>query len=200
MNLRFKIFLIIILISNATLAFGGELYEEYLKSKNPPAKSAEETQYYNQKFADLKIEKSAEGFIKAIKKGDIEVVKLFLDAGIDPNVNYYNAYPIYYAVKANRADIVSLLLERGAHAGIGFEAPVLWALKNKNDNMAKLLIENGAKINYTDYLTGKTLIYYAVKNKHYEVAKLMIENGVKIDRQTGQIIVKNHLQNELGLR
>ncbi len=200
MNLYFRIFLILILFSNSLLAFGGELYEEYLKSKNPPAKSAEETQYYNQKFAQLKIEKSTEGFIKAIKKGDIEVVKLFLDAGIDPNVNYYNAYPIYYAVKANKDDIVNLLLERGAHANIGFEAPVLWALKNKNDAMAKILIENGAKINYTDYFTGKTLIYYAVKGKHYEVARLMIEYGVKIDKQTGRIIVKNNLQNELGLK
>lgn len=182
------------------LAFGGELYEEYLKSKNLPAKSAEEIQYYNQKFAQLKIEKTTESFIKAIKKGDVEVVRLFLDAGMDPNVNYYNAYPIYYAVKANKNDIVELLLERGAHAGIGFEAPVLWALKNKNDDMAKLLIENGARINYTDYFTGKTLIYYAVKGKHYEVAKLMIERGVKIDRQTGQIIVKNNLQNKLDLK
>ncbi len=200
MNLRFKIFLITILLSGVLSAFGGELYDQYLKSKNPPAKSAEETQYYNQKFAELKVEKSTEGFIKAIKKGDIEVVTLFLDAGMDPNVNYYNAFPIYYAVKANNEAIVRLLLERGACADIGFEAPVLWALKNKNDALAKLLIEQGAKINYTDYFTGKTLIYYAVKGKHYEAARLMIERGVKIDKQTGYIIVKNNLQNELGLR
>ena len=55
-------------------------------------------------------------FIQAIKKNETDNVKLFLDAGIDPDVEYgrKNKSAITFAVSNGYADIVSLIAEHGA--------------------------------------------------------------------------------------
>lgn len=67
------------------------------------------------KLDDLSVELSDESFFRYLKAGNREVVKLFLDIGMSPDVtdDENNAGAIV-AIQAGQKDIARLLLERGA--------------------------------------------------------------------------------------
>ncbi|GAA2208294.1 hypothetical protein GCM10009850_037520 [Nonomuraea monospora] len=60
-----------------------------------------------------------EAFVHACQHGRIEVVRWFLDRGVDPDVApYLGRTGLHWAIPAGRADVVRLLLERGADPSI----------------------------------------------------------------------------------
>ena len=55
-------------------------------------------------------------FFRAIRTGDLGIVLMFLEAGIDPNISdSYGSTPLYVAVAHNKHVIVSLLLALGVN-------------------------------------------------------------------------------------
>jgi ankyrin repeat protein len=51
----------------------------------------------------------------AIQKGDVETVKKFIEYGTDVNEKSNGMTPLMIAARYNRADIIRLLLEKGAN-------------------------------------------------------------------------------------
>lgn len=92
----------------------------------------------------------------AIVFGDLEMVKLLLDSGADPNVEdaRFEA-PINYAIsmasdKTPALQIARLLLDRKAdvnHRGWDGVTPLILASSSGNLSLVKLLVERGANVN-----------------------------------------------------
>ena len=87
------------------------------------------------------------GLMGAVRQGDVKAVRAALDAGVNPNLSEPGrAAPLLVAVRADQADIVLALLERGAFAdfkGAG-ETPLARAVKNGNTILVRALLAAGA--------------------------------------------------------
>ena len=131
--------------------------------------------------------------VEQIKKNKYDNVNLLLEAKVNPNNSYYTDYPIYIAAKNNKTDIAQLLIERGAKLDRGFISELFEAVKNKNNEMALLFLNNNARVNYQDSITGNSILYYALKNKMDDVAVILIDRGAKLDSKALKIIKKRKL-------
>lgn len=140
-----------------------------------------------------KLNLSTKCLIDEIKKGNIENVQILLDAKLNPNEDYFGATPIYMACAKNREDIALLLLKNGARLNKSFDSELFQAIKNKNHNLSMILIENGADVNYSSMVQEKSVLYLALKNKMYDTAKLLISSGAKPDRKSVLYMKKKKL-------
>ena len=139
-------------------------------------------------------------FFKAIKKGNIKEVTVFLET--DPHLSK-KSKALYYASKAGHLEIVKLLLKNGANVNAQYSqyycvTALDIAIENRHYEVVKLLLENGATLSYEskkgDLETVKlllktranvnaqdelslTALHYASKNGHLEAVKLLLENG-----------------------
>lgn len=157
------------------------------------------TQGISQEQKELLISKklfpNPECLNQQIKKGNVENVKLLLEAKTNPNNSYYSEYPIYTAAKANSFEIVKLLYEYGAKLDRGFYSELYEAVKNNNPEMAQFLIDNGSRVNYQDSVTNNTILYMSLKNKMYDISAQLIAKGAKADMKSVKYIKKNKLYN-----
>ena len=91
-------------------------------------------------------------FHSAVKDGDLEAVQAFLDKGVSANArSFQGGSPLMYSVTRNRLEI------------------------------AKLLIDNGADINFR--YNGKTLLHLAAEkeNTSKEIVQLLIDNDADLN-------------------
>lgn len=124
------------------------------------------------------------GFINAINKNDIRVVKFFLQAGMNPNATYTGTPAPMYALFLNRNEILDILLENGADPET--KVPALYvalkpqnllslAIKRGNVEAVEILINHNVDINKP--FNKKTPLEYAKKCKQSEIADILIKNG-----------------------
>lgn len=170
-----------------------------LKKKDLPPEEKEIMRLAKEELAQKKIAYSSEEFVKQIKKGKIENVKLMMKAGMSPNTDYFGEYALYYAVRNNKTDIALLLLEKGAAPNTGFDSPLFWAVKNNNYELSKALIDAGAKVDYTELVSSKSILYTALKKKHIEIAKLLLKSGAKMDISSAALIKQKNLFGALDI-
>lgn len=89
----------------------------------------------------------------AIEKGDLKLIKHLIS--VENIVNWESSEGetmFSWAVKYDKYEIAKYLIEVGAivkgyHHGIGENCPIHNAVRNRNYDMVKLLIENGADVN-----------------------------------------------------
>jgi ankyrin repeat protein len=90
----------------------------------------------------------------AAQHGRVDVVRLLLDAGEDPNRynadgNHSHSTPLHQAVWARHAGVVRFLVERGARLDIKDTiyqgTPLDWAIYGKRTDIEKYLRNQGAK-------------------------------------------------------
>ena len=178
----------------------GHSSDIYLDVKKPETKT---TRQKNQAAMDLVIQRgikrSPEAFVKYIKKNNYGAIKLLLDAGFDPNTCINANYPIYYAAKYDRRQIIYLLLESGANPNKDLTSPLRYAIKNKDFAAAKMLVDYGADVNYIDIVTNENLLLFALKKNQYEIFNLLYKNGGKIDGKTYRYIKKKRLEKKIGI-
>lgn len=82
-------------------------------------------------------------------------------------------------------EIVKILIARGANVNSGNESAIFSALRNKNK--VKLLLLNGAQVNYKNSF-GKTPIFYAVEFDDYAMSELLASNGADLNAK----YISNH--------
>lgn len=150
---------------------------------------------------------SESAFVAALKRGNAEMVGLFLDHGADPNAQLSHAYeyqiydiePLMLAVMMGHEDVVKLLLDKGAKAwqwhqfgkdddGVGFTTPLGKAAELGFTNIVKILRDHGARDDdgYSDvgWRGGQTHTVkdWAEKHGQQEVVRLLEEKqGEKAD-------------------
>jgi pectate lyase len=143
-------------------------------------------------IVDLLIAKGAtiQSIHVAVRVGDVEIVKAFLEQGIDVNAkDSYGITPLHHASAGDNRDIIELLLENGVdvnakskngrtalHLAVGFG----------RKDIVGLLVEKGADVNTKDS-QGQTPLQLAEKRKHTEIAELLRKHGAKEDKASEKI-------------
>ena len=141
--------------------------------------------------------KKNEALFEAVKKADLEQVKLLIAEGADLNAKWMDIYnkneeeistwravstPLYYAVDANNMDLVKLLVEAGADVNAGAWPPLCGAVDKNNTAIAEYLIDHGANVNAypVDEGWGPLQETTAISNG-VEMAKLLLARGADIN-------------------
>ncbi len=110
----------------------------------------------------------------ACDRGNVELVRLLLEKGADPNAtdSFYGATPIVWAAQKGNVQIVKMLLEKGA---TGKEQVVIGSAREGNAEMVKMLLELG---NLTDETLGDAL-KQAKNGKHAAIIEMLEKAGAK---------------------
>lgn len=126
----------------------------------------------------------------------IEIVNFLLDKGANVNVNGILRFtPLHFAtfVSKQNLGIIQRLIDKGADVnaqGDNGITPLHYAAIMGDLAAAKLLLDNGARVNIYDHYSGElnpmfisgTILQLAIKySPNEEVAKLLIENGAKLN-------------------
>lgn len=97
----------------------------------------------------LKADELGDQLLAATRKGDLASVKQLLDKGADVNTKTrYESTPLFFACDRGHLEI------------------------------ARLLIERGAKLNVHDNFYNATALSWAMNKKHDAIVELMIDKGV----------------------
>ena len=121
----------------------------------------------------------------ALRDKSVEDFHSAISAGADIRKNYPLVQnPLHFAVLLNPADesntFVKELLEAGADPNVPGKtiSTLAISLLRKNDTLAKLLIQHGAKTN------DEYALRYACQNGHAEIARILLKSGTDPDTKT----------------
>ena len=113
---------------------------------------------------------------KAVRDGNIEAVKQYLDAGTDVNAKEENGVtPLHQAAFYGQKEVVELLIAKGADVnakeGDGW-TPLHFAAEGGHNETAELLIAAGVDVN-AKAESGETPLDWAIMNKQTELTALL---------------------------
>jgi ankyrin repeat protein len=174
---------------DAALSAFQKLHDEYPESRTIPATTlAIERVQQAQKNKSL---------FEAVKKADVEQVKLFIAEGADVDAKWRDIYNenegnkryrtestlLCYAVNGGKAEVVRLLVEAGADVNAGSWPPLCRAVDENNTGIAEYLIDHGANVNvYTVEVEDWGPLQETVHiSNSIEMAKLLIARGADIN-------------------
>jgi uncharacterized protein len=129
--------------------------------------------------------------ISAAARGDLEVVKLLLQSGADPNVKDKENYTaLFHAIEAMYPEVERVILDQpnldlNARGLNGVTALMSYAWRDNNDIVRKLL-DRGADVNAQDN-DGDAALHGVAKSGNMEALDMLLEKGAKLN-----------LQNKLG--
>lgn len=126
------------------------------------------------------IEFSSDAFIKSVRDGNAENVKLFLDAGISPDTrDESGSTMLMNAAIKNDFSIAQSLIDYGANVNArtndGETTLMIAALLNAVDTV-KILLAAGADLNARDN-RGETPLTHARSHRHTEVTNILEQAG-----------------------
>lgn len=112
----------------------------------------------------------------AAKRGDIQMVQLYLDGGADVNsTRERKKTALYKATKSGHIDIVKLLLQAGAEIHPKKDqwewAPLYAAISKGHTSIGKLLIDN-----YADNLPFSDVLLTALQCSNLDLADILVES------------------------
>jgi ankyrin repeat protein len=159
----------------------------------------------------LNVKFTPDDFVQSAEKGDLKAIQLFLNAGIDRNVQSVSgSTALMAAAKNGRIDVVNKLLEQKANVDAQSKQGVtalMLAAENNQTEIVKLLLKKNADPNLEDQ-TGWTALMKAVYQGntscvealaarsrqevnrglliaaltgHQEIAKILLDNGAEVD-------------------
>lgn len=101
--------------------------------------------------SSIRLEPGNSPLYMAIKSGDLDILKLFLDAMRGSNPKKFVEYtPLHLAAEWGNSEIVKVLLKAGADVEAEDEyglTPLHWAVESGNLNILRLLIDSNADVN-----------------------------------------------------
>ena len=124
------------------------------------------------------------GLYQAIKHNNIKAVKFFIENNANVEIATFDGTtPLVLAIEENKPKIVELLIKEGkaniygSYAGEEIDKyPIYCAVKNKNLNMIKILLNNNF-----DLKREPSILSYAIENGDENIIKYLIEKGSDID-------------------
>ncbi|XP_057319236.1 putative ankyrin repeat protein RF_0381 [Microplitis mediator] len=130
---------------------------------------------------------------RAVENENERIVELLIANKVDVNKIVEETYSLrsfptalYKAVEIGNLNIVKILVN-ASNIDVDLsdyfkDRPLHEAIRNKNYEITKCLLEHGAKINTKDY---NNTLDYAINNGNKEIVQLLIDNKVKIDNFWG---------------
>ena len=119
--------------------------------------------------------------------GNLKAIKMLLANGADINAKMdTGTRPLEAAIKAGKEKSVKLLLSKGAETDRTSEnfggSPLYLAIHYGYPDIAKLLIENGAKLNLKDTY-GRSALHHAVVREQAETVNTLLRYGANENTQ-----------------
>lgn len=116
------------------------------------------------------------GFVSAAEQGNVARVRADLDNGINPDVYSHigGMTALRMAIFGGHADVVRLLLDRGANPTSGLSQ----AISKGRPDMVKMLIDKGAAVNLR-YRYGGSPLRQAKETKNHDVIRLLVSAGAR---------------------
>jgi hypothetical protein len=139
-----------------------------------------------QKLESLKIAYSSDNFFKYVQSGDREVVELFLDAGLPPNLRDGDRQPaVLVATKSGRVDIARLLLNRGASP-----EPLLDRPPQGKDKWDKILASSGLLNFISGILIAAVGGYftYSYNQRQIDLNRTQSEHDASTKEQSNKVL------------
>lgn len=133
---------------------------------------------------------------RAASAGDVAKVRALLDAGADPNAgNRYGATALSFACDKGHAEVVKLLLERGARVDVKDtfynSTPVVWAAMKGHAEVLRALLEKGAD--------APTALSTAVMSGHPAAVKVVLDRGgLPADALTESLVAAERSEEPAG--
>ncbi len=138
---------------------------------------------------DLSVDYTPQAFIQHAQQGDMQAVKLFVAAGMDPNAKDDDGNTALMAATAeNRTEIIKVLLKAKANVNEknvgGGTALSLAAARGKADTVQLLLDQGaGAPVINEAFVT-------AAKNARTDVLRALLEKGVKLNEVGSEALLE----------
>lgn len=149
-------------------------------------------------LAQMNIEYTKGKFLQYAQKGDVVVVKFFLDAGMDPNVKDDETGLTALHVSAGKGYVttVQALLSAGAVVNVKSNdgvTPLMGAALEGHIEVVKALLTKGADVNEKMTIDdaiyrergGVTALKLALMRGHTDIAQILIENGADVNARDG---------------
>jgi len=152
-----------------------------------------------EKLGKMSVQYSGESFAQSIENNDILVVKLFLQAKMDPERKLFiiegeEILPLSYAAINNSIDVAKLLIEKGADVNATTEdgcSALMGAAWANSLEIAKILIGKGADVSAIDN-RGSTVLDYVV-DQNSKIAELLKKKGAKVSQRRLENLNKSQL-------
>jgi ankyrin repeat protein len=135
--------------------------------------------------------------IEGAKAGQVGIVRMLLDHGIDANVTYYGdgASALQLSSSRGHLQVVRVLLENGAEARLSGQSatnPLVQASRNGHLDVMKLLLQFGSSV---DIKTWNECLRQAVREGHLGTVRFCLESGadVSINEETILPTTSDHL-------
>ena len=130
----------------------------------------------------------------AAETGNYQIVKMLLNAGLNPNIKNRNGYSaLVTSVLDNEYEIEELLLKNGADPDITKDdvTPLFIAVRDaaQNNNRLRirsieLLLKYGADPNIQEENMYRTPLFIAARWGKLELVKILAENGADVNKPT----------------
>lgn len=188
--------IVLVFLIGAGLLIGIFLFVGGKSSLNKMAENYEvyDAEIYDKKYGDKIIkelvlnygkdinqtgEEDIGGLYQAIKHNNIKAVKFFIENNANVEIATFDGTtPLVLAIEENKPKIVELLIKEGKANIYGVYAketekyPIYCAVKNKNLNMIKILLNNNFDLKRESYILS-----YAIENSDENIVKYLVENG-----------------------
>jgi ankyrin repeat protein len=111
--------------------------------------------------------------------GDAVKSRMLIEHGADINVRTQQGQtPLMVAARRNgNADLVRLLLEKGADTKTPGDTTLIPAAQSGDVDIMRLLIENGANVNCVSPRIGETPLYHAAASGNVAAVRLLVAKG-----------------------
>ncbi|WDT70865.1 MAG: ankyrin repeat domain-containing protein [Candidatus Manganitrophus sp.] len=134
-----------------------------------------------QQLEEANVSFSTAGFIEQVRRGEAETVDLFLQAGMNPNVQDKSGRTaLIWAAGNGHVAVVERLLDSGADlcgAGSRAQSALVWAASNGRTDAARVLLKAGARACEKEK-RGMTSVTAAAMNGYADTLRMLLE---KID-------------------
>lgn len=133
-------------------------------------------------LAGKNIQFSPDAFVKSVRDGNVDAVKLFLDAGMSPDSEDETGSTVLMnAAIKNDSSIVQLLVDHGANVNAQTkdgESPLMVAALMGGTDTVKVLLKAGGDLNAKDN-RGETPLAHARSHNHVEVVNVLKAAGAE---------------------
>src|SRR5579862_2901095 len=135
-------------------------------------------------LAQMKMTYSEGEFFECARLGKTDAIKLFLDAGMNPNAKDSRGLTaLIWGAAGGYTDIVKALLDKGADVNatskIGWTALMSAAFNGHTDTLLVLLTK-GAKVNAKTN-SGETVLMFAAQNGNTETVQTLLAKGADVN-------------------
>ncbi|TWT79953.1 Ankyrin repeats (3 copies) [Planctomycetes bacterium CA13] len=148
-----------------------------------------------------KVKFSDDSFRRAALDGNMQIVKLALDSGSDPDAKDAQGHTaMHYAAFNGHTKVVEFLLGKGVDVNVvdgEGKTPLIHASSGPFNETVVFLLDHKAKIDHADATEGFTALMMAAAEGQLEVVETLLKRGadpttVDVDGETAEIFAANN--------